>query len=193
MEFAQLSEALSDYPGIDSASFLQGMLTGLMVGDSGVKESAWMKLVLEEAGIKKVKERFLIELHQMYLATEAGLNGSGFELDFCLPDEQESLIFRAMMLGQWVEGFLYGLGLTGYNQQKLTKDSSELLRDFADISGIEMSGLEALEGEALEEAEADMMQLMEYVKIGVLTLNEDINPVEGQPIMEAEPPTPTLH
>lgn len=193
MEFDQISEALVSHPEIDSPSFLHGMLVGLMCGDSEIKESAWIKKILEEAGVKKVKESFLVVLHELYLSTEAGLNGSGFEFELIVPTDDENLSFKAAMLGQWVEGFLYGMGLAGQSEQNLKGDVSELLRDFADISHIEVAGLEQLEKEELEQAESDLMQLVEFVKVGVMTINEELNPVEGQPIVNTECATETIH
>lgn len=189
MNFDQINEAMVPYPELESPSFLQGMLMGLMCGDAELKESVWVKRILEEADIKSVKESFLLALHDLYLEAEKGLNGSGFELELCLPDDGETLKFRAAMLGQWCEGFLYGMGLVGQNEDKLKGDVAELFRDFGDIARIEILELD----DPTDEDESDFMQLMEFVKIGVLTINETLNPVEGSPIMTQQPPTDTLH
>lgn len=189
MDFDQVSEALANYPELDSPALLQGMLVGLMCGDSTIKESVWIKRILEEADVKSVKESFLVVLHELYLETDKTLNGSGFELTLCLPDDKESLGFRAAMLGQWCEGFMYGMGLAGKNDQQLTGEVGELFRDFADIARIEVSDLEAVS----EQDESDFMELVEFVKVGVLTINEELNPVEGSPIMMNDAPTDTLH
>lgn len=193
MDFDQISESLTNYPEIDSPSFLHGMLSGLMCAESEIKESAWVKRILEEAEVKSVKESFLLVLHDIYLATEAGLNGSGFELELCLPDDAESIVFKAAMIGQWVEGFLYGMGLAGKSSEKMPDEVTELLRDFGDISNIEITGLEELEAEEQEQAEDDLMQLIEFIKVGVLTINETLNPVEAQPIVNTECATETIH
>lgn len=189
MDFDQMNEALKAHPELESPSFLQGMLVGLMCGDSDLKEAAWIKRILEEAGVKSVKESFLILLHELYLESDKTLNGSGFELTMCLPEENEDLPWRAAMLGQWCEGFLYGMGLAGQSEQKLKGDVAELFRDFGDIARIEIDGLD----EAGEQEESDFMELIEFVKIGVLTINEELNPVEGSPIMMQDAPTDTLH
>lgn len=189
MNFDQISEAMASYPELESPSFLQGMLMGLMCGEGDLKESAWIKKILEEADIKKVKESFLLVLHELYLETEKSLNGSGFELVICIPEDDESLKFRAAMLGQWCEGFLYGMGLVGQTEEGLKGDVAELVRDFSDIARIEILDLD----EPSDEEESDFMQLVEFVKIGVLTINENLNPVEGAPIITQQPPTNTLH
>lgn len=186
MDFEQIKQALSPYPELESPSFVQGMLIGLLCGDADVEESVWIRKLLEEAQVTSVKESFLRALHELYVATENGLNGSGFELILCLPDDEEALILRAAMLGQLCEGVLYGLGLIGRLQdaeQTIPQEIRELIQDFADISRIDVDGL--AEGEELGETEeGDLMELIEFVRIGILTLNEELNPLQAPPIME---------
>ncbi|HBQ44264.1 MAG TPA: YecA family protein [Thiomicrospira sp.] len=189
MKFDRVSDVLSAYQELESPSFLQGMLMGLMCGDNSIKESVWIKKILEEADVKSIKESFLVVLHDLFLETDKTLNGSGFEIELCLPDDNEDLNFRTAMLGQFCEGFLYGMGLVGHSEQTLKGDVAELFIDFGNISAIDITDLE----HADEDDESSFMQLVEYVKIGVMTINEELNPVEGSPIELATPPTSTLH
>ncbi|MBD3756239.1 MAG: UPF0149 family protein, partial [Gammaproteobacteria bacterium] len=150
--------------------------------------SVWIRKLLEEAQVKSVKESFLVALHELYLTTDKGLNGSGFELELCLPDDESDLVERATMLGQLCEGVLYGLGLIGRLQdaeQQIPADVRELLGDFGDIARIDIDGL--AEAKELGDAdEDDLMQLIEFVRIGILTLNEELNPTQSAPIMADE-------
>jgi len=190
MDFDQINDALEPYSELESPSFLQGMLLGLMSGDTEVKEGAWIKRVLAEADIKSVKESFLMILHEMYLETDKMLNGSGFELELMLPDDDESVANRAYLLGQLCEGFLYGMGLINKDKESLRGDVLELVKDFGNISAIDV---EDLEGGDDEENEESLMQLIEFVKVGVMTINEELNPVEASKIVTEAPPTDTFH
>lgn len=189
MDFVKINEALEPYSEFDSAAFLQGMLYGLRCGNPKMTVSGWVKQVLEEADAKSVKESFLKLLQELYVSSEEAMKGSGFELEMCLPEEEESLSVRALMLGQWCEGFIYGFGIQGQAQQKLSPEVKELFRDFADIAAIDVMDL----ADASDEDESDFMQLVEFVRIGVLTINEDLNPVKGTPIMNEQPPTDSVH
>lgn len=188
MDFVKITEALEPYSEFDSASFLHGMLIGLRCGEPKMTVAEWVKRVLDEAGSSSLKESFLKVLQEMYEVSEKGLNGAELEMEMCLPAESESLQYQASMLGQWCEGFIYGFGITG-NNQKLSDEVQELFRDFSDIAAIDVLDL----GEPSEQDESDFMQLVEFVRIGVLSINEDINPVKGAPILTEEPPTDTLH
>lgn len=184
MSFDQIKEIIAPHTDLESPSFIQGMLIGLLCGDNDVQEAVWIKKLIEEASIKSVKESFLKGLHELYLETNKGLNGSGFELELCLPDDSEPVVYRAMMIGQLCEGVLYGLGLIGCLQDaenEIAPEVRELINDFSDIASIDVEGLgkSIADGEA---EESDLMQLVEFVKIGVMTINESLNPVEMAPI-----------
>lgn len=189
LDFDTINSALEPYAEMDSASFLQGMLYGLRCAKNDLTTTGWVKQVLDEIQIKSVKESFLKLLQQLYISSESAMKGPGFELDLCLPSENESLSLRAAMLSQWCEGFLYGFGLMGRSQEVLTAEARELLRDFSQIASLEVEG----QDDADEEDEANYMELVEFVRIGVLSLNEELNPVKGSPIMTQQPPTDTLH
>ncbi|MBN2864767.1 MAG: UPF0149 family protein [Thiotrichales bacterium] len=185
MEFDQIKEALAPFPELESPSFIQGMLIGLICGDNDIEETVWVKKLIEEAQIKKVKESFLIALHDMFQETNKGLNGSGFELVLCLPDEEDNVVARAAMLGHLCEGVLYGLGLVGRLQdaeESISKEVRELINDFGDIAQIDIEAL-AQAKELGDAEESDLMQLVEFVRIGVMMINEELNPTQAAPIM----------
>ncbi len=189
MDFVDINEALEPYSEFDSASFLQGMLFGLRCAKPEMTVTGWVQCVLEEADAKSVKESFLKVLQEVFISSEEAVKGSGFELEMCLPEEGEPLSVRALMLGQWCEGFVYGFGISGRPKKEFSPEVQELFQDFTDIAAIDVMDL----GEPTEQDESDFMQLVEFVRIGVLTINEYLNPVKGKPIMTEEPPTNTLH
>lgn len=196
MDFDRVVEVLEPHPELESPSFIQGMLIGLICGDNDLEEAVWIRKLLEEAQVKSVKESFLKVLHELYETTEQGLNGSGFELELCLPDDEEGLVLRAAMLGQMCEGILYGLGLVGRlqdSEERLPEEVRELLQDFGDIARIDVDGL-AEAKELGETEEDDLMQLVEFIKVGVLMMNEELNPTQAPPVMpEGMGGSETLH
>lgn len=187
MDFDQVNEVIAPFPELESPAFIQGMLLGLLCADSELNEAVWLKKLIEEAQIKSVKESFLKALHDLFETTNKGLNGSGFELELCLPDDNEPLVFRAAMLGQLCEGVLYGLGLVGRlnDDKNLSSEVRELISDFGDVARIDIDGLASLDAEnsaEMEESEADFVQLTEFIRVGILMMNEELNPVDAAPI-----------
>jgi hypothetical protein len=184
MDFDQVKEVVTPHSELESPAFIQGMLIGLLCGDNDIQEAVWIKKLIEEANIKKVKESFLKVLHDLYQETNKGMNGSGFELELCLPDDNEALVYRALMIGQLCEGILYGLGLIGClndAENEIAPDVRELVSDFSDIASIDIDDLGKSVADGDTE-ESDLMQLVEFVKIGILTINESLNPADAQQI-----------
>ncbi|GKT12155.1 MAG: hypothetical protein ISEC1_P1130 [Thiomicrorhabdus sp.] len=184
MDFDQIKEIVAPHTELESPAFIQGMLIGLLCGDADIQEAVWIKKLIEEAKIKSVKESFLKGLHDLFQETNKGLNGSGFELELCLPDDNEAVVYRASMIGQLCEGILYGLGLIGCLQDaenEIAPEVRELVNDFSDIASIDVEGL----GKSIEDGEteeSDLMHLVEFIKIGILTMNESLNPADPNPI-----------
>ncbi len=184
MDFDQVKEVVAPHSELESPAFIQGMLIGLLCGDNDIQEAVWIKKLIEEANIKSVKESFLKGLHDLYQETNKGMNGSGFELELCLPDDSEALVYRAMMIGQLCEGILYGLGLIGClndAENEIAPEVRELVSDFSDIASIDIEDLGKSVADGDTE-ESDLMQLVEFVKIGILTINESLNPADAQQI-----------
>ncbi|MBF6058280.1 MULTISPECIES: UPF0149 family protein [Thiomicrorhabdus] len=195
MEFDRVNEVISAFPELESPSFIQGILIGLLCADNDIKETVWIKRLIEEAEIKSVKESFLQVLHELYLQTNKGLNGSGFELQLCLPDDETDLATRAFMLGQLCEGVLYGLGLVSHLsdfEARLSHEVRDALSDLGEIARIDIDGLND-ETSADDVSENDLMQLVEYVKVSLLMVNEELNPTQAAPIMENTPPNTQIH
>ena len=184
MDFDQIKEIVAPHTELESPAFIQGMLIGLLCGDADIQETVWIKKLIDEANIKSVKESFLKGLHDLFQETNKGLNGSGFELELCLPDDNESVVYRATMIGQLCEGIVYGLGLIGCLQDaenEIAPEVRELVNDFSDIASIDVEGL----GKSVEDGEteeSDLMHLVEFVKVGILTINETLNPADPNPI-----------
>lgn len=198
MDYNQIKEALDPFPELESPSFVQGMLIGLLCGNDNLAEAEWIKKLIEEAKITSLKESMLKTLDTIYQATHKGLNSSALDLELCLPTDNAPLTIRAAMLGQLCEGVLYGLGQTGAlkeSENKQPPQVREMIEDFAEISRIDLSGLEEATPPEEEAQESDFIELVEFVRMGVLALNEDLNPIKAAPVMPEsdQSQTPTIH
>jgi uncharacterized protein YgfB (UPF0149 family) len=90
-----------------------------------------------------------------------------------LPDDDEPLAERLEALGQWCAGFLAGLGAgiaaAGIGElEDLSEDAREMLEDFAAIADIDAESGDAA---VAEQAEADFIELQEFVKVGALLIS----------------------
>lgn len=102
----------------------------------------------------------------------ARMNSPDLDFALLLPDDDDALRDRVASLGSWCGGFLSGLGLGGVKEQsQLPDEVSELIDDFAQITRVDFD-LDTPD----EEEQAAFEEVVEYVRIGVLFVYEELQP-----------------
>lgn len=141
-----------------------GCLCGLLSASSDVDKHDWFAHVLDgldpnNLSVQEVSD----QLAQLFDQTIKGLDDAMLGFQLLLPDEDEALEDRTLALADWCQGFLFGLGAGGFKEQEaLSEDVQEILKDISEISRI------AHAGEDDDENEEAFMELVEYIRVGVL-------------------------
>jgi len=91
-----------------------------------------------------------------------------------LPSDDIPISERIQTLGGWCEGFLFGLGLADINTNQLSDDIKEFINDLISISHI------APIDEDNDNNENNYAQLVEYIKVGIITMYEEFSHNENQ-------------
>ena len=105
------------------------------------------------------------------------------EFDLLLPEDAQSIDERATALAQWCQGFLYGLGSGAVQDAgSLPGDVGEIVRDLTEISRV---GVDIAQPE--ESNENAYAELVEFVRVSVQVLFEELEPVRGQPSSPGAP------
>ncbi len=161
-------DALLSLGAINSPSELQGMVCGKLAGGAEISLEQWQDEAIEFLDLTSTPdgrtEEMLVAVLQV---TEKQLSGADFALQILLPDDDSELVIRAEALGQWCHGFLSGFGSAGISgDRQLSGDVSDAIRDLAAIVEI---GVE----EDAENSEADFMEIVEYVRVAVMTVHAD--------------------
>lgn len=186
LSFNEYAEAFKPYSQLESASFVQGMLVGQLCSTPSITEAQWIKRLVDEAGMGAIKESFLVALHQLYMDTLAGLNSAECDFEMLMPADDDPLAQRARHLAEWCEGFLYGMGLGSLGE--LSREVSELLNDFGEISLLEVPD------EPDDKADDNLTELVEFVRMGAIMVYDELNPIPQQPIpIPDTDKKPTLH
>ena len=72
-------------------------------------------------------------------------------------------------MADWCSGFLYGFGSAGDNvESRLSKDALEVLSDFSEVTRLRSDGEES------ESSEADYSEIVEYMRVGVMLIFEEL-------------------
>ncbi|MBT8442201.1 MAG: UPF0149 family protein, partial [Gammaproteobacteria bacterium] len=100
----------------------------------------------------------------------------GFQL--LLPPDEDSLERRAECLGLWCQGFMHGLGAAASPGKDSPILSHHVVRDIvADFSEITRAGFSDEETE--EEGEAALIELIEFVRVGVQLVFEELRAIRS--------------
>ena len=155
----------------NNPSEIHGMLCGMLCVNEFLASDIWIDQIMSEtAEINLMAEDILKEL---FNATVSQFNDNTLSFSLLLPDDDITLHTRAESLGHWCQGYLSGLGF-GYMKED-TEVSSEVHEFLADVANITTVGFFNTD-EAKEEDEIAYMELVEYVRVGVMLVNHSLYP-----------------
>jgi uncharacterized protein YgfB (UPF0149 family) len=161
-----------------SPSEAQGILCGLICGGDPRAAETWLDQLLAPKGTRAV-DLLAVEgrdsLIRLAEQTFEEIQGPDLGFTLLLPDESGPLVERATAVYDWVRGFLFGLGILGFDERGLSEQAREIFRDFADLTYLDLSALD--EG---EENEAALTEITEFVRIAAMLLYQErvLDPVE---------------
>jgi uncharacterized protein YgfB (UPF0149 family) len=153
-----------------SPAEVHGIVTGVLSAPQGACV-AWQELVLGR-DVQHPPAALAQLLASLHRATQAHL--SGMECDFAplLPGDEYSLAAQIEGLSDWCRGYLLGLHAGGVKEgQALPGDAGEIVRDITRISEAELDDSLADE----EEARA-LTEIVEYLRVGVQLVFEELHP-----------------
>jgi hypothetical protein len=178
MDFENFQSVLNKSRIRRDASDWHGILCGLLCAGFPVSPREWGRVVQEIDGETEVStEELDVALEEICGQTRLELNDVALGFQPMLPDDNSSLDTRVLALSRWCEGFLYGLAVGGVNRQTaLPGSAAETLEDLAEISRAGVSG-----AEPDAEDEYYFTELVEYLRVAVMLLNEELNPVVVEP------------
>ncbi len=181
--FEQLANLFVELGVFASPSELHGLLCGQLAGGVVDGEQQWLSQVAnylerEQIDVKSGRDA----LHKLYQSTRHQMEGTGFDLDLVLPDDDAELSLRAESIGLWCQGFLAGFGPESLS--KLSEEARETVGDFSEIVRI---GSEQLE--ACEDNEQDLMQIIEYVRMATILVYSEVQDGKADALTHQAPPS----
>lgn len=183
VDFEDLDATLRRVDASASASESHGILCGLLCVRPSAPSVEWMAVVLEASepgdALAGASRKLLARL---WGQTRQQLDGPDYAFQPLLPDDSRPLSLRTQLLGSWCAGFLYGLGLAEEQVlSRMSADAREFLADLAELTRVEA------EATADEEGEVAYSEVVEYVRVGVLMIYEDLR------TLDRPAPAPTVH
>lgn len=174
------SRALTDLPEA------HGTLAGALCSSRSLALEDWLREIFPE-GQAGAAETSLLAVFEW---TRHVLDTRQFGFQPLLPDDETPVEARAVALGQWCQGFLYGLGSQPIPEiEHLPAEVAEIVRDFTALTQI---GVDA--GESPEANEQAYAELVEFVRIGVQLLYDELAKFRDDAASSAgNGPAPAFH
>jgi uncharacterized protein len=171
--YAEIQRVLADERSMTDAAEAHGTLAGALCTTSEYRFEDWLQEILPEGRAQAISTG---ALRGLYFLTTETLAGADMAFEPLLPEETQPLDERAAALSQWCVGFLYGLGSGSIQDlSKLPGEVGEVIRDFDELTRV---GVGAGEGE--EENESAYVELVEFVRVGVQLVFEELESLRAQ-------------
>ncbi len=169
--YDELGSVLQPTGVLSSVAELHGTLSGVLCTDpAGAREKWLSSMSAGMDGEVTLTEASESSLGRVYGTTRAALESSDMTFYPLLPSDEAPLQERARALALWCQGFLHGMSLGSIpDESRLSAEANEVVTDFAEITKAELD-----EDEDPEEAEEAYAELVEFVRVGVQLLFEEL-------------------
>ena len=180
----EIESALQTLEADITASEIHGTLCGMLCATVDTQATSWFQsLVPASAANDLLAKEARDKLALLYDETRRQLNDPTCNFQLLLPDAQTDLNTRTLGLGDWCKGFVMGLMMGGLKDfRKLPENSAEAAQDIVEISRIGSK----YESEGDEEDAVALEELIEYVRVGVMLINEELHPSRAAPVITPE-------
>ena len=156
-----------------------GIACGLLCRDVRATLDAFIALLDMLELVKTPGSGFKLSLEELLNSTRTQLADEDMSLSLWLPNDDETLEDRTTALAQWCSGFLAGLGSGGNGPLKaLSDDANEAMKDIQQIAAADVT-----DTSESEEDENAFTEIVEYIRVVVLMIREDLRGPDGQDLI----------
>jgi uncharacterized protein YgfB (UPF0149 family) len=173
-DFPHIQQLLTQEHALAEASEAHGTLAGCLCGAAGYKFEDWLREILPAGHAQPAASE---ALRDVYTATLDALEQPDMGFEPLLPSDAQPIEARTTALAEWCQGFLYGLGAGNIpDASRLPGEVGEIVRDFAEITRAGVDGAETEESN-----ESAYAELVEFVRVGVQLLFEELSAARRAP------------
>lgn len=170
--FSDIQQCLEKLGSIVDTAEVHGSLSGLLIDNRSSDE--WLSSALDKtpASNDLLASEHIKQLTNLYDVSKRQLNDSVLSFELLLPTDDIDLPIRLEALTHWCQGFLFGIGsISKLDEKNMHSDVKEFMNDLLGITQLDFD--EA----SNNENEQDFAEIVEYVRMGVIYMNELLNPV----------------
>ncbi len=171
-QYPEIERLLADSRALTDVSEAHGTLAGALCAAADYRFEDWLREIFAEGRASHdVRDR----LEALFEDTRRSLAAGQMQFDVMLPGDEVPITERASALGQWCQGFLYGLGTSQIpDADALPEEVAEIVRDLTSITQVSVDARET--EEANEQA---YTELVEFVRVGAQLLFDELARFRG--------------
>lgn len=169
--YLELDKALAKTALKLHSSQVHGIIAGLLCGKP-IEGDGWHQIVTGGEAENATKS----VLEHLFKTSQKQLDEFLFDFQLLLPESEDDLPARAEGLTLWCQGFLTGLKLAEI--PIVGRDASETTEAINDL--IEIAKMNYEEVVATEEDEAAYVELIEYVRMAVILIYQELHAEHGK-------------
>jgi uncharacterized protein len=173
-DYSDIQQLLLEQRALADAAEAHGTLTGGLCATVDYGFEDWLREILPEG---RADPAATAALEQLYAATADSLGDTDMQFAPLLPADAQPIGARTAALAGWCQGFLYGLGAGSIpDAGRLPGEIGEFVRDLAELT---RAGVDAAQSE--DSNESAYAELVEFVRVGVQLLFEELAPARRAP------------
>ncbi|HFD86071.1 MAG TPA: hypothetical protein ENJ35_00155 [Gammaproteobacteria bacterium] len=177
-DYDDIGEALMRSSAVISPAELHGMACGLLIKDASTPSGKLQELVLGQIDRGDVLDsETAAVIDKLHAVTLHQLQDSELGFDLLAPDEDEPLEARISAACDWARGLIYGLAEQGVKTKECPTDTADFLQDCLTLASNEYNVDEGSD----EENEQLYMELLEFLRMGTLMAQEELQPMQAAP------------
>jgi uncharacterized protein YgfB (UPF0149 family) len=169
LDYVDISNLLDSVNADATASSMHGFLCGQICISGRSEDELWQEFMDPQSNDDDSVYSTYSEVLDFIRQITESLHSDDLDFNLMLPDDEYSLVIRTNALADWCHGFLNGFGLgIGERGSSLSEEANEILLDYTKICRVSIDD----DGQDNEMA---FMELMEYVKVGVIMIFDETN------------------
>lgn len=167
----QTQAKLDELDAAISAAEYHGHLIGRFVGGHAVEGAVVMSIVSDLTGAARdAVEEQADQWRTLIASYFKDFQSEYYGFQPMLPSDEKPLCERLDGIGLWCTGFLNGIGCAlNEEQAKGVLESNETIADLIEVSNLDSSAEDSEENEAL------FTEIVEFVRLSVLNLHENLS------------------
>ncbi len=157
-----------------TASEAHGLATGMLCIEDKIDLANWLRELFADDILLVEEDRGVLE--ELFEQTRKLLNNEdeSFGFDLFLPNEDGLLREQLEAIGQWCEGFLFGVGFA-QSSSDWPGETGEIMKDMVEFTKLDSDVDDDMLQDEADEYEQSVIEIQEYIRVAIMTVKDQFS------------------